>query len=279
LHAIVTKDRHVVVSLEKTSFIADHCHQDVYNRVEEPITPILTWENKRYVNVCGQFINDYYGRHNTAHSLDGPANTITAENSKNIVSVHGNFITKYYKGDYHNQPTGIPYPTITTIDHNALVNVKGNFIAHQQNSNVQSCNSPLHTITSTPKQQLISHSFECTNEAAYNEIIQEIIEEKIQFLNDYFTVSKDIIEAIRKGTFDFDIKMRFVYPEELSQISSFPAKYFTDPRLKLTKKEQVRLIGNAVPPEWARIILEPVIEEIKRYKASQLINQKLAKAL
>jgi site-specific DNA-cytosine methylase len=35
------------------------------------------------------------------------------------------------------------------------------------------------------------------------------------------------------------------------------------PHLRLTKKEQVKLIGNAVPPEWARQIIAPVIERLQ----------------
>ena len=71
-----------------------------------------------------------------------------------------------------------------------------------------------------------------------------------------------MVTAIENGHFDFDIKMRFLEPEELARISTFPEGYFTHPKLKLSKKMQTKLIGNAVPPEWARIMIEPVINEL-----------------
>jgi len=56
--------------------------------------------------------------------------------------------------------------------------------------------------------------------------------------------------------------MRFLDPEELSQISTFPAGYFTNKQLGLSRKQQTKLIGNAVPPEWAKIIIEPIVKEL-----------------
>jgi len=57
--------------------------------------------------------------------------------------------------------------------------------------------------------------------------------------------------------------MRFLDLEELNLISTFPKGYFTDPLLRLTKKDQVKLIGNAVPPKWAEKLIRPVIAELQ----------------
>ncbi|MFA5420288.1 MAG: DNA cytosine methyltransferase, partial [Bacteroidales bacterium] len=63
LNTITSKDRHVLVTMEKVQFIAD-----------------------------------YYGRDDTAHSIDGPANTITCENSKHLIT----FVTDHTHTDnYH----------------------------------------------------------------------------------------------------------------------------------------------------------------------------------
>lgn len=83
---------------------------------------------------------------------------------------------------------------------------------------------------------------------------------------------KALITAIQQGLLDFDIKMRFLTPEELALISSFPKGYFTNPKLKLSKKAATRLIGNAVPPEWARLIIEPVAKELRRALDNQTIT-------
>jgi DNA (cytosine-5)-methyltransferase 1 len=106
----------VLITLEKLQFIADHVQTDNYHLPEDPMKPILTRQTKQLITVDNkllvqhfsgdhssnledplptittvdhnalvtaraQFIADYYGRDDTAHSLDGPANTITTEKS------------------------------------------------------------------------------------------------------------------------------------------------------------------------------------------------------
>jgi len=248
LNAITTKDRHVLVTCEKLQFIADHCYSDNYNHINEPLNPQLTRQDKRFVTIESQFIADYYSRDDTAHSLDGPANTITCENSKHIIT--SNLLVQHYSGD-HSSGINEPLPTVTTVDHNAIVTTQ--FISKQYNSNGkpesnnQSIDEPCGSLTT---------------------------QEKIQFITAYFSNSgkeNDLISALKNGDIDFDIKMRFLEPEELSRISTFPKGYFTNPLLKLTKKEQVRLIGNAVPPEWAKIIIEPVVSELKQILSAKKI--------
>jgi DNA (cytosine-5)-methyltransferase 1 len=255
LNAVTTKDRHVLVTMEKLNFIADHCHTNSYNSASEPLNPILTRQTKQLVTVEKQFLGDYYGRFNTAHSLDGPANTITTENSKHLVSTH--FISHQY-------------------------NSNGNPVA-----NNQSIDEPLNAITSEQKQQFISHHFGNGNNQSMDDPMNSITtKEKIQFITAYYSSSgkqgsqnqsidsplgtittgtnkQALISAIESGEFDFDIRMRFLDPEELGLISTFPERYFTDPLLKLTKKEQTKLIGNAVPPEWAKLMIEPVLSALQ----------------
>jgi DNA (cytosine-5)-methyltransferase 1 len=255
LNAITTKDRHVLVTLEKLQFVADHCHTDNFHTTEEPMNPVLTRQTKQLITIDKQFLADYYSREDTAHSLDGPANTIRCENSKHLVSTH--------------------------------------FISHQYNSNGnpdannQSIDEPLQPITTGRKQQFISHHFGTGNNQDLNDPLNSITtKEKIQFITAYYSSSgkqesqnqsidnplnsittgtnkQALITALESGEFDFDIKMRFLEPEELGLISTFPERYFTDPLLKLNKKEQTKLIGNAVPPEWAKIMIEPVITALQ----------------
>lgn len=190
LNTVTTKDRHVLVTIEKKQFIAD-----------------------------------YYSRDNTAHSIDGPANTIRTENSKHLVT----FVTDHTHTDN--------YHTLDEPMNPILTRQTKQFISLQYNSNGkpeannQGIDEPLQAIATMQKQQFISTYFEVSN-------------------------TENIF-------LDFDIRMRFLDPEELSRISTFPEKYFTDPLLKLNKKEQTKLIGNAVPPRWAQMMIEPVIEELR----------------
>jgi DNA (cytosine-5)-methyltransferase 1 len=242
LNTITTKDRHVLVSMEKLQFIADHCHNDNFNLTDEPSNPILTWQTKQFVTLeKKQFLADYYTRDDTAHSLDGPANTITCENSKHIVT--SKLMVQHFSGD-HSSDINSPLPTITTVDHNTMVTAQ--FISKQYNSNGKP---------------------EANNQSIEEPCGSLTTQEKIQFITAYFSNSgkeQNLITALKNGEIDFDVKMRFLEPEELSRISTFPKGYFTNPLLKLTKKEQVRLIGNAVPPDWAKILIEPVIKQLQQ---------------
>jgi DNA (cytosine-5)-methyltransferase 1 len=72
---------------------------------------------------------------------------------------------------------------------------------------------------------------------------------------------------------DFDIKMRFLSVKELSLCSTFPGDYFTKEGLKLSTKDAIRLIGNAVPPLWAQKLIEPGVKILLSLKNNNNINQ------
>jgi DNA (cytosine-5)-methyltransferase 1 len=261
LNTVTTKDRHVLVTLEKLQFISDHVHTDNYNHSADPLNPILTRQTKQLITVDNnlmvqhfsgdhssnlndplptittvdhnalittraQFLADYYSRDDTAHSIDGPANTIRCDNSKHLVSC---FLSSVYnsngKPEANNKSVEEPLATITTKEKIQFISAYYSSSGKQGSQN-QSIENPLNAITTG------------TNKSA-------------------------LVTAIENGEFDFDIKMRFLEPEELSRISTFPEKYFTDPLLKLTKKAQTKLIGNAVPPLWAQMMIEPVIAELQ----------------
>jgi DNA (cytosine-5)-methyltransferase 1 len=220
LNTVTTKDRHVLVTMEKLNFIDDHCHTDNYHLADEPMNPILTRQTKRLVTA--QFISHQYNSNGNPdannQSIDEPLNPITTGRKQQFISHHF--------GTGINQSIDEPMNSITTHEKIQFISAYYSSSGKQRSQN-QSIESPLGTITTgTNKQALIS--------------------------------------AIESGEFDFDIRMRFLDPEELGQISTFPERYFTDPLLKLTKKEQTKLIGNAVPPEWAKIMIEPVISALQK---------------
>lgn len=198
LHTITTKDRHVLVTLEKMQFIQDHCHTDNYHTPNDPLNPILTREMKQLVTLeKKQFISQQYNSNGNPgannQSINEPLNAMTTKEKFQ-------FITAYFSSN-------------------------GN-----QGSQNHATGDPLGTITTGMNKQAL-------------------------------------VTAVKEGKIDFDVKMRFLTAEELSQISTFPDKYFTDPRLRLTKKEQVKLIGNAVPVQWAKQIIQPVMQELQKQQA------------
>lgn len=254
LNTVTTKDRHALITLEKLHFIADHCHTDNFNLPEDPMNPILTRQTKQLISVENQFLQDYYGRNDTAHSLDGQANTITTENSKHLISAK--FISNQYnsngKPEANNHSIDEPLSPITT-------GRKHQFISHHFGTGVnQSIGDPINSITTKEKIQFITAYYSSSgNQETQNQSIDNPLNSITTGTN-----KQALITAIESGSFDFDIKMRFLDPEELSRISTFPEGYFTDPLLKLNKKEQTRLIGNAVPPEWAQMMIKPLLSKL-----------------
>jgi DNA (cytosine-5)-methyltransferase 1 len=306
LNTVRTKDCHALVTVEKKHFVQDHVQTDNFHTPEDPLNPVLTRQTKQLITLEKiQFLQDYYGRFDTAHALDVPANTIRTENSKHLVTIDKNIMVQHFSGNHSSSPDE-PLPTITTTDHNALVTATAQFISPQYNSNGNPeannhpVNEPLKAITTEPKNQLISvtgnfvsHHFGTGVNQSVDEPVNAITtHEKSQFISAYFNSSGNpstqnqgtdqplgtittgtnkhaLVTAIENGEIEFDIKMRFLEPEELSRISTFPKQYFTNPLLKLTKKEQVKLIGNAVPVDWARQIIAPVVADLQEVLIKQ----------
>ncbi len=234
LNTVRTKDCHALVTIDKKQFVQDHVQTDNYNTTDEPLNPILTRQTKQLITLEKiQFLQDYYGRTDTATNLDAPANTIRTENSKHLITAQ--FISPQYNSN------GNPAANNNSID------------------------EPLHTITTQEKSQFISTWFNSSgNPASQNQGIDMPLGSILTGTN-----KQALITAIENGEIDFDIKMRFLHPEELSRISTFPKQYFTNPLLKLTKKEQVKLIGNAVPVDWARQIIAPVVAGLQEVLIKQ----------
>lgn len=230
LNSITVKDRHVLVSVEKTQFVADHCYTDNFNVPAEPLNPILTRETKQ------------------------------------LITINKKFFSKYQSGDRHFAfSTEDPFHTIKTVNHTAMIDTKCQFLSPQYNSNGKpesnsiNIDDPLWSITTQEKFQFITAYFSSGgNQGSQNQSIESPLGAITTGTN-----KQALVTALDTGQLDFDIKMRFLDPEELSRISTFPDQYFTAKPLKLTRKEQVKLIGNAVPPEWARIIIQPIISELQ----------------
>lgn len=281
-------------------FIVSYYGSGMSQSLDKPLNTIRTKDCHTLVTIeKKQFLQDYFGRDNTAHSLDGPANTIRTNNSKHLVTVEKKFMVQHYSGN-HSSSVDKPLPTITSIDHNTVVTAHAQFASQQNNSNGNpaansySLEKPLRALTTEPKNQLvtteahfISHHFGSgVNHSLSKPLSSITTKEKIQFVSAYFNSSgnpgsqnqslnaplgtilsgtnkKALVTAILNGEVDFDISFRFLFPEELGQISTFKKGYFTNPRLRLSKTKATALIGKAVPPQWGKLLIQPIVEQIQ----------------
>ena len=207
---------------------------DNVHSINEPL-PVITTKDR---HALIQFVQQHYGRDNAFSSLETPLPTITTSNRHSLITTQ--FLTEY-KGNSKtrslDQPlsaiTGKPYHGLTTISINEKVEYNKNkfqFITKYFSSlnNLESQNSslnePLHTIMTSNKHALVS-----------------II------LND-----------------NFDIKLRFLTPKELADITGFPENY----KWYGSNKFKVWMIGNAVPVLMAKAI----VNEMKTCYNNRNIN-------
>jgi DNA (cytosine-5)-methyltransferase 1 len=251
-----------------------------------------------------QFLVQYYGGDpNRSMDLDNPIYTIPTANRHQLLSVEGNIpakeifqiICQYYGSD-QSQSTEVPLNTVTTKDRHQLITIeKLQFIMdHCHTDNFNQLDEPLNPQLTRQTKQIvtfISHNYgssgkpESNNQSLDVPLNSITTHEKIQFIASYFnsnnkpesqTQSLDaplntiLTQPNKKALVTlldgFDIKARFLTKEELASCSTFPRDYFSKPGLKLSNKAAIKLIGNAVPPEWARKIIEPQIEKLLQYK-------------
>lgn len=229
LNTQTTENRHQLVSIEKMQFIQDYCHGDFWQLLNEPLYPQLTRQTKQVVTIEDlKFIQDHC-HSDSYQSLEEPLDPQTTRQTKQIVSIE-QMICQYYGTDQQ-QSIDTPLNTIPCVDRHQLVTIeKLQFISHYFNSNGKP---------------------ETNNQSLDKPLNSLTTHDKAQLVT--------LLDNL-------DIKVRFLDREELAEISTFPRDYFSKPGLKLSHKDAVKLIGNAVPPEWYYKILECNVDSILEYK-------------
>jgi len=242
LNTVRTHESQTLIKIEKSQFIQDHCHTSSYNLPDEPLKPQLTRQTKQLITVEKKFLSKYYssepGREqHHCQDVDQPFPTIKTVDGTTLVTAKAQFYTRALTNDYANQPLEKPAPTITTFGSDAIVTAKARFVSSTYNSN--------------GKPEANNHSIESPLAAITTR-------EKHQFITTYFNLS-NTQGLINSEVIDFDIKMRFLTDEELASIMGFPVGYFKKPGLKLSKKQIIKMVGNAVPVGMARALISATI--------------------
>ncbi|WP_325639074.1 DNA cytosine methyltransferase [Parapedobacter sp.] len=224
---------------------------------------------KRLYPQLHQFLAHYYGGENANRfqSLDTPINTIPCENRHQLITVEKlKFIMDHIRTDNYHELDEPMKPQLCwqTKQMTTVNNILCQYYGTIQS---QTLDAPINTIPARDVHQLLTIRFE-----------------KIQFIATFFNsngnpglnthslddplppVMTDFKHQLVTLLDDFDIKARFLNPEELGACSTFKRGYFTSPNLKLSAKNAVRLIGNAVPPKWAEKLVSPNVSAVLKYK-------------
>lgn len=173
------------------------------------------------------------------HRADEPSATITAGGGGKSQFVLG-FLAKHYGGNYTGPGVGLDEPahSVTTVDHHAvvashLIKLRGTCRDGQR------LDMPMPTITAGGQH----------------------VGEVRTFLEMYCGESEDewlvTIEGVKYQI--VDIGMRMLQPHELYKAQGFPDGYVIDQDYRgnrYAKDKQVARCGNAVPPPFARALVE-----------------------
>lgn len=203
------------------------------------------------------------GQSPRALNINAPLGTVVAGGVKHaLVSA---FLAKHYTGvvgDSINNPT----PTVTTIDHNALVTshlikMRGTNIGHR-------ADEPAHTITAGGLHLGEVRTFLLKY---YGTNIGHPADQPLQTIT-----TKERFGLVTIHGVDYqivDIGMRMLQPRELFKAQGFAEDYIidVDPSGKpISKTKQVARCGNAVPPPFAKALVEANLPEMCKQRLSKV---------
>lgn len=222
--------------------------------VTEPVPTVTAGTSKRpggnghALGIVEATIAPFVGRQfgaSVGHRADEPSATITAGGGGKSQLV-GAFLAKHYGGNYSGPGVSMNEPahSVTTVDHHAvvashLVKLRGTCRDGQR------LDVPMPTITAGGQH----------------------VGEVRTFLETYCGESDDewlvTIDGVKYQI--VDIGMRMLQPNELYKAQGFPDGYVIDQDYRgnrYAKDKQVARCGNAVPPPFARALVEANLPEL-----------------
>jgi Site-specific DNA methylase len=238
--------------------------QDRSKSMEDPLTTIVSKnEHMMIAPILAQYHTETSKDEVRGQNIDDPIMTIDGSPRYGLIEA---FVCKHYGGTYTGSGTDIndPLSTVTAIDHNALVT------SHiiQMNNHMIGTDSrdPVNTIVAGPGHLGEVRAFLIKY---YGQGIGQDLKEPCGTV-----VSHDRFGLVTVHGTDYqiiDIGMRMLDPRELFTANGFPTDYIIDYDAdgnKITKTEQVKRCGNAVPPVFARELVLANVVEVERTMAS-----------
>lgn len=290
-HTILKQSRACLVA----PVIARQFGASVGHRADEPSATITAGGGGHSQLVAPTLIQMGYGERPGQEPrvlrLDNPLGTVTAGGNK--FAVTSAFLAKHYGGNYTGPGIALDEPvhSVTTVDHHAVV------AAHLMVNNTGhpggSVDSPVHTVTTgnhhalitssiikmrgtntgqptdTPLQTVTAggqHFGEVKTTLAVTEYDEDRAQQTLAFLRKYCGEECTGLVTIDGVTYRIvDIGMRMLQPHELYRAQGFPDWYIIDRDYRgnrYAKDKQVARCGNAVPPPFARALVEANLPEL-----------------
>jgi DNA (cytosine-5)-methyltransferase 1 len=223
--------------------------------------PLATVTSHHGFGLVTPFLTQYHSYDDSARGqkLDEPILTLDTSNRYGLVAA---FLTKYFGGFYDGCGNSIQEPagTLTTKDRLGLVT--SHIIQMNNHCDGQEVTKPLNTIVAGPGHLGEVRTFLMSYYGNRNDIGQRI-DEPLRTIT-----SKDRFGVVTVHGQDYqivDIGMRMLEPRELFNAQGFPNDYIIDRDAdgkEYPKTEQVARCGNAVPPPFAKALVEANLPEM-----------------
>ncbi|MGN0535713.1 MAG: DNA cytosine methyltransferase [Eubacterium sp.] len=175
------------------------------------------------------------------------------------------YLTKYYSGADQSFSCKAPLHTITTKDRISICN--GYLSILRNNMDCRSVNEPLNTITTSGAHFAFTKVYVKKYAAGCNLGNWSKVRELLNTYTDW-NLADDEILIFKIGHFEYfisDIGLRMLQPKELYMAQGFPEDYIieTDYTGKsYVKSKQVARCGNAVPPAFAKALVQANLPEM-----------------
>lgn len=262
LTTITTKAEHCLI----TPYLGVNTSGHPGGDMKDPLHTITTGNHHMLIT---PFLTSYHSETQPGEvrglSLDNPIHTLDTSNRFGLVTA---FIAKHYGGNYQGAGSSIkkPLDTVTTVDHNALVTA---FIARQfKSSTGHKLDEPLATITTVDKSSLVTAFLL----KYYGADVGQKLNEPLHTIT-----TKDRFGLVTIKGEDYriiDIGMRMLQPHELFKAQGFPEDYIIDHDYtgkSYPKTAQVARCGNAVPPPFAKALVEANLPELCERELREVI--------
>ncbi len=223
--------------------------------------PVLTVDGSNRYGLQIPYLSKFYGGVVGA-DVRNPMPTVTAIDHNGLALP---FLTKYYSGADQNCSCNDPLHTITTKDRISLCT---NYLTIlRDNMDCRPVNEPLNTITTSgahfANTKVYIKKYEKGCNLGYWSEVRKILNE----YTDWNLADNEILIFNINGIecFISDIGLRMLQPKELYQAQGFPADYIIEQDYTgkiYPKTKQIARCGNAVPPAFAKALVQANLPEL-----------------
>lgn len=259
LQTIVSKAEQIMIMPSLIQYHSETAKGEV--RGQKLNEPIFTVDGSNRYGLQIPYLSKFYGGVVGA-DIKRPVPTVTAIDHNALTAP---FLTKYYSGADQSFSCNSPLHTITTKDR---MSVCTNYLTILRNNmDCRSVQEPLNTITTSgahfanTKVYIKKYSPGC-NLGYWNKV-----RELLNTYTDWNLADDEVLIFNINGVeyFIYDIRLRMLQPKELYRAQGFPNDYIIDHDYtgkEYPKTKQVARCGNAVPPAFAKALVQANLPEM-----------------